>query len=142
MTPVIAGLLLCLPIAILSSRISDSNSRLFRTPEQTNPPPVLVRANELASTSARIVASPLVELLEDRQLLENHLINVSDYKQHKRGQVDPHLAIARAKIEDAETFEEVMEYLTEQETFAVLNSPRVLKCVVTIPARQPRLLSS
>jgi membrane glycosyltransferase len=138
MAPVIAGLLLCLPIAMLSSRTSHSNSRLFRTPEQTNPPQVLVRANELMSVSTPIAASPLIELRKDRQLLESHLMNVPDDEQRKRGQVDPHLAIARAKIEDAETFEEVLDYLTEQETFAVLNSPIVLKSVFAIHAKQPR----
>jgi membrane glycosyltransferase len=138
MAPVIAGLLLCLPIAMLSSRTSHSNSRLFRTPEQTNPPQVLVRANELMSVSGPIAASPLIELRKDGQLLESHLMNVPDDEQRKRGQVDPHLAIARAKIEDAETFEEVLDYLTEQETFAVLNSPIVLKSVFAIHAKQPR----
>jgi membrane glycosyltransferase len=139
MAPVIAGLLLCLPIAMISSGASGSNSRLFRTPEQTDPPQVLARANELMSVSARIAASPLLELREDSQLLENHLMNVRDYKQRKRGDVDTHLAVARAKIEDAETFEDVLDYLTEQETFAVLNSPMTLRSVVAIPAKQPRL---
>ena len=48
MTPVIAGLLLCIPIALLSSAIFPK-SRLLITPEQTAPPDVLVRANELAN---------------------------------------------------------------------------------------------
>jgi membrane glycosyltransferase len=44
----------------------------------------------------------------------------------KRGEVDPHLAIARAKIEDAETFEEAAGFLSPREKFAVLKSPAVL----------------
>ena len=38
MAPVIAGLLLSIPIAMLSSRRSDPNSVLWRTPEETTPP--------------------------------------------------------------------------------------------------------
>src|ERR1700676_5452376 len=45
MAPVIIGLLLCVPIAMLSSKQSNPKSRLFRTPEQTAPPQVLIRAN-------------------------------------------------------------------------------------------------
>jgi membrane glycosyltransferase len=69
MTPVILGLLLSLPMAMLCSTVFDPNARLFRTPEQTAPPQVLARANELAKGSGGVVASPLVELRDDGLLL-------------------------------------------------------------------------
>ena len=133
MAPAIIGLLLCVPIAILSARVSNHNSRLFCTPEQSAPPLVLVRANELANVSNEVRSSPLLELHDDRQLLENHLSNLPGDKRRERGQIDPHLAIARAKIEDAETFDEALGYLTARETFAVLNSPTILRAVCTMP---------
>jgi membrane glycosyltransferase len=133
MAPVIVGLLLSIPIAMLSSRVFGSNSRLFRTPEQTEPPRLLVRANELGSTPHEHVASPLVELRNDRHLLENHLANLPADKRRNRGQVDPHLAIARAKIADAETFDEVLGYLAPRETYAVLHSPELLRAVCAMP---------
>src|SRR6202163_1096573 len=49
MAPVILGLWLSIPIAMVCSRVFGSNWRLFRTPEQSAPPRLLVRANELAS---------------------------------------------------------------------------------------------
>jgi membrane glycosyltransferase len=133
MAPVIFGLLLSIPIAILSARVVGSNSRLFRTPEQTEPPRLLVRANELASTPHEDVVSPLVELRNDKQILENHLANLPGDKRRNRGQIDPHLAIARAKIEDAETFDEVLSYLTTRETYAVLYSQELLRVVCSMP---------
>ncbi len=133
MTPVLIGLLLCVPIAMLSSRRSDPDSRLFRIPEQTAPPPVLVRAEEFAKAAGEASVPPLLELASDRQLLENHLANLRDGGRRDRGQVDPHLAIARAKIEDAETFEEASGYLTVRETLAVLNSPAMLRAVCAMP---------
>jgi membrane glycosyltransferase len=133
MTPVIAGLLLCIPIAMLSSSRSDPNAGLLRTPEQTAPPDVLVRANELANGSGRLAAPPLQELLEDGPLLESHLVNLPEDGRRNRGQVDPHLAIARAKIEDAENFDEALSYLTSRETFAVLGSPTMLRAVCAMP---------
>jgi len=133
MAPVIAGLLLSIPIAMLSSKQSGANAALLRTPEQTSPPEVLVRANELADGSAQLAVSPLLELLDNSALLESHLINLPDDKRRNRGQVDPNLAIARAKIEDAESFDEALGYLTARETFAVLNSPTLLRKLCAMP---------
>jgi membrane glycosyltransferase len=138
MAPVIAGLLLCIPIAMLSSATLDPKSGLLATPEQTAPPHVLVRANELVNASHRVVVPALIELFEDGGLLEDHLANLPDERRRNRGQIDPHLAIARAKIEDAESFEEALGYLTSRETLAVLNSPTALRAVFAMPrASQP-----
>jgi membrane glycosyltransferase len=135
MTPVIIGLLLCVPIAMLSSKASKPNSRLFRTPEQTAPPQVLIRANELASAAGEAVACPLLELRNNPRLLDAHLMNLPGDSSRNRGQINPHLAIARAKIEDAETFDEALGYLTSREEFAVLSSPTMLRAVCAMPPR-------
>ena len=133
MAPVIAGLLLCIPIALLSSAIFPQ-SRLLITPEQTAPPDVLVRANELAANApGQIAISALIELRDDEELLEHHLATLPDEKRRNRGQIDPHLAIARAKIEDAEEFDEALGYLTARETLAVLNSPAALRAIFAMP---------
>jgi membrane glycosyltransferase len=76
--------------------------------------------------------SPLRELRENGPLLESHLINLPHDKRRDRGQVDPNLAIARAKIEDAESFEEAVSFLTPRETFAVLSSPDLLRAVCAL----------
>ncbi|MCK1513352.1 glucans biosynthesis glucosyltransferase MdoH [Bradyrhizobium sp. 190] len=134
MTPVILGLLLSIPIAILSSSSGPNRrSRLFKTPEQTAPPPVLARANELASAPHSPLACPLHELRRDAALLNAHLNNLSGQRPRKRGEVDPHLAIARAKIDDAETFEEAAGFLSAREKFAVLKSPAVLAVLLARP---------
>ncbi|MEO6381426.1 MAG: glucans biosynthesis glucosyltransferase MdoH, partial [Nitrobacter sp.] len=132
MAPVIAGLLLCIPIAMLSST-TFPKSRLLITPEQTAPPDVLVRANELANASGQSVVPALIALRDDRRLLEHHLAAMPDEKRRNRGQIDQHLAIARAKIEDAEDFDEALGYLTSHETFAVLNSSTALLAIFAMP---------
>jgi membrane glycosyltransferase len=133
MMPVIIGLLLCTPIAILSSRVTRPDSSLFRTPEQTEPPQVLVRANELMAANRGEIGQPLLELCGDRSLLQNHLANLLPDRHRDRGQIDPQLAIARAKIEEAESFEDALSYLDARETFAVLNSPTMLRTVCDLP---------
>src|SRR2546430_6288642 len=66
MTPVIIGLLLAVPMAMLSSSTgSNRTPRLFKTPEQTAPPRVLQIANELASAAHSPLACPLHELRHD-----------------------------------------------------------------------------
>jgi membrane glycosyltransferase len=131
MMPVILGLLLAIPIALLSSS-AHSKTALFVTPEQTEPPRVLARANELADEPRLAVACPLQALQRDKNLREAHLNNLVQMSR-KRGEVDPHLAIARAKIEDAETMDEAVEYLTDREKFAVLSSPAVLMPLLSLP---------
>jgi membrane glycosyltransferase len=135
MMPVILGLLLAVPIALWSSAASKRTSSLFATPEQTAPPRVLVRANEFATISPPTISCPLLELREDASLRHAHLNNLSGRKFRRRGEIDPHLAIARAKIEDAETFDEACAFLSPREKLAVLNSPAVLGALLQLPSR-------
>jgi membrane glycosyltransferase len=134
MAPVIVGLLFCIPIAMLLRRVAKPDSRFFCTPEQTSPPQVLVRANQLGSQSQEIITHPLVELRDNTSLREHHLANMPVDKARIRGQVDPNWAIARAKIEDAETFEEALGYLTSRETFAILNAASLLRTTCNMPS--------
>ena len=136
MTPVIVGLLLSVPVAMLSSRLPRSGQRagLFGTPEQNAPPRVLDRANELALAAPAYDASPLRALRDDAELREIHSRSLAD-QPRRRGQINSDLAIARAKIEDAEDFEEAVSYLNSRETFAVLNSRATLQHLIALPDR-------
>jgi membrane glycosyltransferase len=138
MAPVIAGLVLAIPIAMLSSRAGPDlrRSALFNTPEESAPPKVLLRANELADAPHRAGSSALQELRNDPDLLAAHLKSLR-VTPRIRGRIDPHLAIARAKIEDAESFDEALGYLNSRETFAVLNSMGVLQSLLQLPIGQP-----
>jgi membrane glycosyltransferase len=141
MAPVIVGLLLAVPIGLLSSTISSSKANrhsLFATPEQTAPPQVLVRANQLANVPHETLSGPLHELRNNPDLLEAHLSNLPAHATRTRGQVNPHLAIARAKIEDAESMEEAVSFLNPRETFAVLTSRTILGAVLELPATARR----
>jgi membrane glycosyltransferase len=140
MAPVIIGLLLAVPIALISSTTASGNTAnqplLFRTPEQTLPPAVLTRANQLARNSRQPAAGPLRELRNDAGLLQAHVDNLPARTDRVRGQVDSHLAIARAKIEDARYFDEALVFLSPRETFAVLNSPAALEILFELPVAE------
>ena len=133
----ILGLLLAIPIAMLSSSVGSGQcTGLFKTPEQTAPPRVLARANELANAPHSPLSCPLLELRRDAGLREAHMNNLSSQRPRNRGEIDPHLAIARAKIEDAETVEEAAGYLSHRETFAVLNAPSILTALLALPGNR------
>jgi len=115
--------------------VASRQPRLFGTPEQTSPLQVLIRANELANASHETFAGPMHELRNNPDLLDAHLTNLSA-KPRNRGQIDPHLAIARAKIEDAESFEDALGYLSPRELFAVLNSRTILEALFRLPVAE------
>jgi membrane glycosyltransferase len=95
---------------------------------------VLLRANQLAAAAEASILCPLLELRHDTGLLESHLANLPSADKRIRGQVNPHLAIARAKIDDAESLAEARRFLNPRETFAALNSPTLLRAVLDLPA--------
>lgn len=138
MAPVIVGLLLAVPIGLLSSTTNSGKPGrvLFRTPEQTSPPRVLTRANELANAPHEQVACPLRTLRDDPTLRQTHLSNLPVQSNRIRGRIDPHLAIARAKIEDARSFDEAVGFLSSREIFAVLGSPGTLQTLFELPATE------
>ncbi|UFS76379.1 glucans biosynthesis glucosyltransferase MdoH [Tardiphaga sp. 37S4] len=134
MTPVIVGLWLSMPLAIVSSRALQpgQHARLFATPEQNLPPKVLIRAKELALAAPIYGASSLHELRKDMDLCAAHLRSLVD-EPRSRGQIDSDLAIARAKIVEAEDFDEAVSFFSMRETFAALNSRVALQQLAALP---------
>ncbi|MEH2560673.1 glucans biosynthesis glucosyltransferase MdoH [Bradyrhizobium sp. AZCC 2289] len=132
MSPVVIGLVLALPMGLLtSSRLKTAG--LFATPEDECPPPVLVRANELAASARIEMTGALQQLRQDTGLLNYHLVSLSHVSRPKSGHVDVPLATARAKIEGCTSFEEAVAWLDGQESRAVLNNPVILRRILQMP---------
>jgi membrane glycosyltransferase len=137
MSPVVAGLLAALPLGLLTSS-RRKGAGLFATPEDRCPPPVLIRADELA-TSARIeMTGALQQLRQDDALLNRHLASLSPASRTKSGQVDVALATARAKIQECDSFEEAVAWLDRDEVRAVLTNPPALRQVMQMPGSHQR----
>jgi membrane glycosyltransferase len=90
----------------------------------------------LANAPHEQVACPLRTLRDDPTLRQTHLSNLPVQSNRIRGRIDPHLAIARAKIEDARSFDEAVGFLNSRETFAVLGSPVTLQTLFELPATE------
>jgi membrane glycosyltransferase len=126
MLPVILGLLLAMPLAALTAR-SSAGIRLRKLgllliPEEREPPRVLVRANELAAAHADQSAH-IAMLLQSNQLRRAHADMLTPLPPHEKGQIDRDLVLAKAKLEEAETVDEVVDFLAANELRALLADP-------------------
>src|SRR6266581_430252 len=128
MTPVIVGLILAIPLVQWSAspRVGRTLRRwkLLLTPEETQPPDVLTRANELVAQFPAGEAAGLRRLFADPALLAAHRALLPKLTQRKRGDVDVALVVALAKLEDCTTLTQARETLTRQETMALLSDAR------------------
>jgi len=145
MSPVLAGLILSIPVAAFTS--SPAVGRTLRaaglllTPEERAPPAVLERANELAADGPAPECCDAVAMLESSDLLDAHLNMLGQPEPHRRGEVDADLAIALAKIEEASDRREAAVLMTTREMFVVLTSRPALQRLFAKPARiGPKLL--
>lgn len=131
MSPVIVGLLFAVPIGALTAM--PVSGRLFVTPEEREPPPVLRRANELSASADARGNPALLELREDPALLAFHLAQLPAPRPTRPDTVDANLAVGRAKIDASETFEEAAEHLSSREIFSILNDGSALSTVLQKP---------
>lgn len=133
MTPVILGLVLAIPIAMITNRSASARPALLATPEDTAPPPILARVHEIAATLPAPDAEPLLMLRKDRRLLDLHLAGLAYQAPRPRGLVDTNYALARAKVEDAASFDEVVTWLSKTEKRALMGDRDLLSRVVAMP---------
>ena len=132
LSPVIAGLVLAIPLGLLTSR-RFGPAGLFATPEDYHPPPVVHRANELAASPRIELTGALHQLRGDAELLKCHLDSVPRESLRKLGPIEVPLATARAKIELCGTFDEAVSWLDKAEVRAVLNNGGILQHVLELP---------
>jgi membrane glycosyltransferase len=125
MSPVIAGLLLSIPIAALTSMKAAGQvlrrAGLLATPEECLPPPVAARADALLRAGAGCEPSaPITLLAGSPELLQLHLRALPETAPPTPGKIDVNLAVALAKIDTGLDLEQISNHLSNQEIFAVL----------------------
>jgi membrane glycosyltransferase len=135
MSPVVAGLILAIPVAVMTSQPGIGRRLraigLLLTPEERAAPPVLVRANALmAEGSAGDTSHPLMRLLQNSDLFAAHLHMLGEPPPREKGDINVDLVVARAKIYDADTCDEAAALLSRAELFAVLTNRVALNQLV------------
>jgi membrane glycosyltransferase len=137
MSPTILGLLLAIPLSWLSGQLGAGLALkrigLLRTPEEHAPPAIALRANELQRRNAGFAFDDqdgLASLYRDPDLRERHVEMLSPASRRRRGEIETDRALAEAKLADAETLEEALNWLKPKERIAVLRDPALLTRLV------------
>ncbi|HSF29066.1 MAG TPA: glucans biosynthesis glucosyltransferase MdoH [Candidatus Tectomicrobia bacterium] len=130
MSPLVVGLLIAIPLSAGTAR--QEWGQLLRklgllvTPEETEPPVVLQRANELADELA--ARSPkrtdaLEWIAYDEDLRALHMAMLPTTPQSRKGAYDVDLLLGLAKLQDSDSLVEASSVLSRQEKLAVLGNP-------------------
>jgi membrane glycosyltransferase len=131
MLPVVLGLAMAIPLALMTGHRSD-RSVLLRTPEETMPPDVVAQAETLLHEWQ---AKPLIgvaDMLRDPQLMQVHRAMLPPSRRPGVDPIDVTLLTARAKIEEAETLDAVFQQLSAQELAVALGDAPSLDRLVTM----------
>jgi membrane glycosyltransferase len=134
MTPVIIGLLFAVPLAALTAHSGAGQALrrlgLLSIPEEREPPPILLRAKELTarlSAAERAPGEILTAFLDSPDLVELHRRMLPPPRRRSRRDLDVHLVVGLAKLDECASLEEALEVLTEAEKRALLASERGLE---------------
>ena len=141
MSPTIAGLLLAVAISWASGQLSIGlwlkRRGLLTTPEETHPPAIAINANSLSvklAASGEDGADGLRALHADPALRAMHETYLPQAARRKRGQIVAARAVAEAKLNDAETIDDAVNWLAPQERMVVLHDRALIALLMRLPA--------
>jgi membrane glycosyltransferase len=127
--PCILGLLLAVPLAMLTSSAAVGKAMrslgLLVIPEEDNPPLVVTRSDELASTfkpSVKQESSLWRQLLTDPTFSTRHREMLPEPPCLQRGEVNVDLVVGIAKLDQCTSITEAIETLSTQEKRALLGN--------------------
>ena len=133
MSPTIIGLVLAIPISWASSRLAYGLALkrlgLLTTPEEREPPAIVLRAAALAARNAEKNlddADALTALHADPRLARDHAAMLPEASSRPRGQIDAERTLAQAKVVEAETIGEARAWLKPKEAMALLHDRALL----------------
>jgi membrane glycosyltransferase len=142
MSPTIAGLILSIPLSWASGQrwigVGLRRLGLLKTPEETQRPPIVARANALARELARGGGDDehgLRAVAGDAAFRQRHEMFLPDAGRHRRGEIDVEEAVAIAKLNDARSVEEACAWLRPGEQLAVLSDRALIALLARLPAR-------
>jgi membrane glycosyltransferase len=146
MSPTILGLVLAIPISAGSGKLTLGlalkRAGLLLTREETTPPPIATRANALMldyQAMGHDDANAVHALHGNPALRETHEAMLPQGRRRRRGDIDRDRAVAEAKMTDAESVEDLMEWLHPKETMVVLHDRALLAMLARLPTRAETL---
>jgi membrane glycosyltransferase len=141
MSPTIAGLILAIAISWASGQLfiglALKRAGLLLTPEESAPPDIAIRANALASQLAadgHDESDGIRAIHTDQTLRACHDLFLPPVAPRRRGQIEPERAIAIAKLNDAETLQDAVDWLKPKERMVVLHDRALIDMITRLPA--------
>ncbi|MFY9627474.1 MAG: glucans biosynthesis glucosyltransferase MdoH [Methylocystis sp.] len=142
MSPTIAGLILAIPISWLTSQrwlgLVFRRAGVLVTPEETNTPHIAKRGRALSKVLARAdedEVNGLQAIHDDPELYALHEAWLPARRPRQRGQITADRAVAEAKLADAETIEDAVQWLNRGERLVTLGDRALLSMVARLPSR-------
>jgi membrane glycosyltransferase len=144
MSPTIAGLILAIPLSWASGQLWIGvllrRFGLLTTPEETSPPAIVLRANELSIELARTGHDGddgLRAIHDDPAFRAMHELFLPTAARRRRGEIDVEEAVATAKLNEAKSLEEISAWLKPKERMALLNDRALIAMLVRLPPTLP-----
>ncbi len=144
MSPTIAGLILAILISWLTSQrwlgLAFRRAGVLVTPEETTTPPIAKRGRALSKVLSRVgedETNGLEALHADPVLRDLHAKGLPARKPRQRGQITADRAVAEAKLADAETIEDAVQWLNRGERLVTLGDRALISMVARLPRRKP-----
>ena len=143
MSPTIVGLVLAIPLSaasgLLSFGLGLKHIGLLLTPEEREPPAIVARANSLTRELSKLgidETDGLAAIYGDVTARQRHIQLLPEAPRRMRGHVDPHRAVAEAKLIDAETMEEASTWLQGRERNIVLGDRALIILLAALPSEK------
>jgi membrane glycosyltransferase len=139
MSPTILGLVLAILISWATGQLSLGiflrRSGLLGTPEERSKPRVVRRANRLAKMLAHEVkeAEGLQSLYADQEFRAMHLAMLPAGHSRKRGEITAEWALAEAKLKEAGSIDEALDWLKPVERMSITLDPDLIALLVAVP---------
>ncbi len=141
MAPVVLGLALAIPLAAFTARRGAGLALrvlgLLRIPEETQPPDVLARAHRLTReiSTAQNTTGGVLRLLQDPVLYAAHRQMLPGTVPMRANAIDVASAVARARLDAAQTPGEALDAMTPAEKLACLSDSVSLEGLMKLATR-------
>ncbi len=126
MLPVVLGLALAIPLALLTGRRWSAGG-LLRTPEEVAPPAVVARTAALQCDWQSAGLPDVARLLRNPTLLAAHEAMLPPPRRPRAEPLEAAVALGRVKLEEAETLDDALTSLSPPEMAAVLGDAVALR---------------
>ncbi|MEZ5936523.1 MAG: glucans biosynthesis glucosyltransferase MdoH [Alphaproteobacteria bacterium] len=137
LSPILLGLVLSIPLSRMSGSVAIGRMllrlRLLRIPEEVDTPEVIARRDALIDAAEPLPEDGLLALVQSKTVRDQHLAALLPRPAEPRGAPNPDRLTAIAKIDQAETRDEALGWLTRPERLQIQGDPELITALAALP---------